>query len=386
MSIMGIYLDYNASSPIDSEVLKIMINVYRNHIGNADSRTHTYGDDARKIVESARKQVAELLKVTPGEVFFTSGATESNNIAIQGLYDHACESGKKHIVTSTIEHKAILETAKEMGRRGFEVDFVDPDVSGRIDPKKIVERIRDDTLLVSIMHVNNETGIIQPIHEIGEELAARDILFHIDATQSCGKLVKELQTAKYSMMSFSAHKLEGPQGIGVLVLRKKNYKLPPVKSIMFGGQQEHGIRPGTVPVALVAGCGKACEIALNSYEENSKKLKNIKELILKLLIESGVSYSLNGDQSNCLDNTINICFHGVSSEALMLSSKQYCSVSNGSACTSNSYAPSYVLSAMGIPTNQIENSVRISWGPKTNIDELTEGMTKLLAVVKSFAS
>ena len=386
MSIMGIYLDYNASSPIDSEVLKIMINVYRNHIGNADSRTHTYGDDARKIVESARKQVAELLKVTPGEVFFTSGATESNNIAIQGLYDHACESGKKHIVTSTIEHKAILETAKEMRRRGFEVDFVDPDVSGSIDPKKIVERIRDDTLLVSIMHVNNETGIIQPIHEIGKELAARDILFHIDATQSCGKLVKELQTAKYSMMSFSAHKLEGPQGIGVLVLRKKNYKLPPVKSIMFGGQQEHGIRPGTVPVALVAGCGKACEIALNSYEENSKKLKNIKELILKLLIESGVSYSLNGDQSNCLDNTINICFHGVSSEALMLSSKQYCSVSNGSACTSNSYAPSYVLSAMGIPTNQIENSIRISWGPKTNIDELTEGMTKLLAVVKSFTS
>lgn len=382
---MNIYLDYNASAPIDSEVLKTMINIYRNHIGNADSRTHTYGDSAREIVESARKQVAELLKVTPGEVFFTSGATESNNIAIQGLFDYACESGKKHIVTSTIEHKAVLETVKEMERRGFEVDFVDPDSSGRINPKKVFERIKDNTLLVSIMHVNNETGIIQPIHEIGKELAARKIFFHIDATQSCGKLVKELQTAQYSMLSFSAHKLEGPQGIGALVLRKKNYKLPPVKSIMFGGQQEHGIRPGTVPVALVAGCGKACEISLNSYEENLKKLKNIKELILKLLIESGVSYSLNGDQSNCLDNTINICFHGVSSEALMLSSKQYCSVSNGSACTSSNYAPSYVLSAMGIPTNQIESSIRISWGPKTNIDELTEGMTRLLAVVKSLA-
>lgn len=385
MSIMGIYLDYNASAPIDSEVLKTMINIYRNHIGNADSRTHPYGDSAREIVESARKQVAELLNVTPGEVFFTSGATESNNIAIQGLFNYACESGKKHIVTSTIEHKAILETVKEMERRGLEVDFVDPDTSGRIDPEKVFQRIQENTLLVSIMHVNNETGIIQPIHEIGEELATRNILFHIDATQSCGKLVKELQTAKYSMLSFSAHKLEGPQGIGVLVLRKKNYKLPPVKSIMFGGQQEHGIRPGTVPVALVAGCGKACEIALNSYEENSKKLKNIKELILKLLIESGVSYSLNGDQSNCLDNTINICFHGVSSEALMLSSKQYCSVSNGSACTSSNYAPSYVLSAMGIPINQIESSIRVSWGPKTNIDKLTEGMTQLLAIVKSLA-
>lgn len=382
---MGIYLDYNASAPIDSEVLKTMINIYRNHIGNADSRTHPYGDSAREIVESARKQVAELLNVTPGEVFFTSGATESNNIAIQGLFNYACESGKKHIVTSTIEHKAILETVKEMERRGLEVDFVDPDTSGRIDPEKVFQRIQENTLLVSIMHVNNETGIIQPIHEIGEELATRNILFHIDATQSCGKLVKELQTAKYSMLSFSAHKLEGPQGIGVLVLRKKNYKLPPVKSIMFGGQQEHGIRPGTVPVALVAGCGKACEIALNSYEENSKKLKNIKELILKLLIESGVSYSLNGDQSNCLDNTINICFHGVSSEALMLSSKQYCSVSNGSACTSSNYAPSYVLSAMGIPINQIESSIRVSWGPKTNIDKLTEGMTQLLAIVKSLA-
>ena len=383
MSTMGIYLDYNASAPIDSDVLETMINVYKNHIGNADSRTHTYGDTAREIVESSRKQVAELLNIAPGEVFFTSGATESNNIAIQGLFDYACESGKKHIVTSTIEHKAILETVKEMGRRGFKVDFVDPDASGRVDPKKIFERVQDNTLLVSIMHVNNETGIIQPVHEIGEELASSNILFHVDATQSCGKLVKELQALKYSMLSFSAHKLEGPQGIGVLVLRKKNYKLPPVKSIMFGGQQEHGIRPGTVPVALVAGCGKACELALNSYEENLKKLKKIKELILKLLAESGVSYSLNGNQSNCLDNTINICFHGVSSEALMLSSKQYCSVSNGSACTSSNYSPSYVLSAMGIPLNQIENSIRISWGPKTNIDELTEGMIRLLAVVKS---
>ena len=385
MSIMSIYLDYNASAPIDSEVLKTMMDVYRNHIGNADSRTHTYGDGAREIVEAARKRVAELLKVTPGEVFFTSGATESNNIAIQGLYDYACKSGKNHIVTSTIEHKAILETVKEMGRRGFEVDLVDPDASGRIDPRKIFEIVRDNTLLVSVMHVNNETGVIQPIHEIGEELASRNILFHVDATQSCGKLVKELQTLKYSMLSFSAHKMEGPQGIGVLVLRKKSYKLPPVKPIMFGGQQEHGIRPGTVPVALVAGCGKACEIALNSHEENLKKLKSIKELILKLLIESGVSYSLNGDQSNCLDNTINICFHGVSSEALMLSSKQYCSVSNGSACTSSDYSPSYVLSAMGVPQNQIESSIRISWGPKTNIDELTEGMVGLLTVVKSLA-
>ena len=382
---MSVYLDYNASAPISPEVLETMIDVYQNHFGNADSRTHLFGDGARSIVEHARKQVAKLLNRSSGEIFFTSGATESNNIAILGLEDYAHKSGKKHIITTAIEHKAILETAKEMERRGFEVDFVKPDLSGRIAPEKILEKIKKDTFLVSMMHVNNETGIIQPIKEIGEELEKRKIFFHVDATQSCGKLVKELQTVPYTMLSFSAHKLYGPQGIGVLVLRKINYKLPPVKQIMFGGQQEHGIRPGTVPVALVAGCGEACELALRFYEKNSAQLKERKNVVLHLLDASGVSYSLNGEQSYCMDNTINVCFHGVSSEALMLSTKEYCSLSNGSACTSHSYLPSYVLLAMGIPVEQIEHSVRISWGPETDIAELRFGVTKLLEAVKALA-
>jgi len=379
---MSIYLDYNASAPIEPRVLDCMIDIYKNVVGNADSRTHDFGDHARNTVEIARKQVASLLGVTTSEVFFTSGATESNNIAIQGLADYAKESGKNHIITSSMEHKAVLETVKMMGKRGFEVEFVDPEPSGRVDAAKILERVKDTTLLVSLMHANNETGMIQPVSELGEELEKRNVLFHVDATQSCGKLVDEIRGMKYSMLSFSAHKLRGPQGVGVLVLRKKGYKLPPVKPIMYGGQQERGIRPGTIPVALVGGCGKACEIAEQEYRENIEKLAAVKKKLLELLEKSGLSYSFNGDQNFCLDNTVNLCLPGVSSEALMISTKQYCSVSNGSACTSKSYDPSYVLTAMKVPEDLIENSIRVSWGPETDLAEFETEFSKLLEAAK----
>ena len=379
---MSIYLDYNASAPIDSDVLDVMINVYKNCIGNADSRTHEFGDKARNFVETARKQVASLLEISPSEVFFTSGATESNNIAIQGLESYAVESGKNHIITSSIEHKAVLETVKAMEQREFEIDIVDPEPSGRIDHQKILDKIKTSTLLVSIMHVNNETGMIQPVFELGKELEARNVLFHVDATQSCGKLVDELRLLKYNMLSFSAHKLRGPQGVGVLVLRKRNYKLPPVRAIMYGGQQEHGIRPGTIPVALVAGLGKACELAATDYKKNAEKCYAIRNCLLQLLKKSGASYQVNGDLQYCIPNTLNICFDGVSSEALMLATKQYCGISNGSACNSRSYTPSYVLTAMGLPEEQIENSIRISWGADTDSNKLQEEFEKLLAYVQ----
>ena len=378
-------MDYNASAPIEPRVLECMIDIYQNYIGNADSRTHDYGDQARNIVENARKQVASLLGITSSEVFFTSGATESNNIAIQGLEAYAKESGRNHIITSSIEHKAVLETVKAMQHRGFEVDIVDPESSGRVDAKKILEKVKDNTLLVSLMHVNNETGIIQPVQELGTALEERNVFFHVDATQSCGKLVDELRSLKYTMLSFSAHKLRGPQGIGVLVLRKKNYKYPPAKAIMYGGQQEHGIRPGTIPVALVGGCGKACQIAELEYQSNEKKLRSIKKKLLELLDKSGITYSCNGDQNYCLDNTLNLCLHGVSSEALMISTKRYCSLSNGSACTSKSYSPSYVLMAMNIPVENIENSIRISWGPETDLEQFQIEFTNLLNVAKRLA-
>lgn len=382
---MSIYLDYNASAPIAPAVLQVMVDVYQNRSGNADSRTHSYGDEARAVVETARKQVASLLGISPSEVFFTSGATESSNIAIQGLAEYARRSGKRHIITSSIEHKAVLETVRAMERQGFDVDFVAPEPSGRVDAAKIVDKLRDTTLLVSLMHVNNETGIIQPVEELGAELAARDVLFHVDATQSCGKLVDELRALAYHMLSFSAHKLRGPQGIGVLVLRKKGYRRPPVKAIMYGGQQERGLRPGTIPVALAAGCGAACALAEAHYAEDAVRLKEVKERAMELLDASELSYAVNGDPAHCLPNTLNVCLHGVSSEALMIATKQYCAVSNGSACTSTDYTPSYVLAAMGLSAERIASSIRISWGADTDRERFREEFAKLLTVAREFA-
>lgn len=379
---MSIYLDYNASAPIAPAVLQVMVDVYQNRSGNADSRTHSYGDEARAVVETARKQVASLLGISPSEVFFTSGATESSNIAIQGLAEYARRSGKRHIITSSIEHKAVLETVRAMERQGFDVDFVAPEPSGRVDAAKIVDKLRDTTLLVSLMHVNNETGMIQPVEELGAELAARDVLFHVDATQSCGKLVDELRTLAYHMLSFSAHKLRGPQGIGVLVLRKKGYRRLPVKAIMYGGQQERGLRPGTIPVALAAGCGAACALAEAHYAEDAVCLKEMKERAMELLDASELSYAVNGDPAHCLPNTLNVCLHGVSSEALMIATKQYCAVSNGSACTSTDYTPSYVLAAMGLSAERIASSIRISWGADTDRERFSEEFAKLLTVAR----
>ena len=293
---MSIYLDYNATTPINDAVLSKMIDVYRHHYGNADSRTHDYGDDCRKIVEEARAQLADLLAIDKTEIFFTSGSTESSNIALQGLREYANKTGKKHIVTTSIEHKAVLETVKALEKEGFDVDYVSPEPSGRVSAEAVLACLREDTLVVSVMHVNNETGIIQPVAEIGNALYEKDVLFHVDATQSCGKLVDELRDLQYDMMSISAHKMEGPQGVGALILRRKKYRLPPVKPIMYGGPQEHGISPGTTPVALVAGFGKACEMATQTYKTEMQRCKSLKEVLLKQLNTSDLEIHINGDQ------------------------------------------------------------------------------------------
>lgn len=379
---MSTYLDYNASSPIDERVIDCMFDIYRNHIGNADSRTHDFGDNARGFVEDARKSVADLLAVPSEDVFFTSGATESNNIVIQGLKDYGEKTGTSHIITTSIEHKAVLETVKHMQKIGFKVDFVSPNHSGRISADEVLSLVTDDTLLVSVMHVNNETGIIQPVDIIGEELEKKDVLFHIDATQSCGKLVDEIKSLKYDMLSFSSHKMYGPQGIGALVLRRKNYKLPPVKPIMYGGQQEHGISPGTIPVALVGGFGKACELAEQEYKNDEQHNRKIRDMLIGMLNESGLKYQVNGDIDCSIASTLNIRMEGVSSEALMLSTKTYCGVSNGSACTSSIYAPSYVLVAMGLSDEEIDQSIRLSWGRNTAMDSLRSDFESLLEVAK----
>lgn len=379
---MSIYLDYNASSPIDERVLNVMVDVYKSNFGNADSRTHDFGENARRVIENARQAVADLLGVKKDEIFFTSGATESDNISVLGLLDYAEKTKKKHIVTTAIEHKAILEPLDYLAKKGFEITYIKPDISGRISSDELLSNVRSDTLMVSVMHVNNETGIIQPIKQIGEELFEKDTLFHIDAAQSCGKLVEELRGLKYDMLSASAHKMYGPQGVGVLVLRKKRYKLPPVKPILFGGGQEHGIRPGTLPTALIAGFGEACRIACSEYLSNNEEYKKIKKIILSLLDRYGVEYEINGDQNYCVTNTINISFDGVNSEALMLSSKQYCGISNGSACNSSSYNPSYVLTAMGLGTQRIQSAVRISWGKNSDVENDFYNLIKVIQSLK----
>lgn len=381
---MGIYLDYNASAPIDARVLDVMVDVYQNHFGNADSRTHDFGDKVRSITETARGQVASLLGVRNDEVFFTSGATESNNIAILGLQHYGELANRKHIITSSIEHKAVLGAADHLAKNGFEVDYVDPEENGCIDYHKIISMIRPETLLVSIMHVNNETGIIQPVKEIGDFLHSTNTFFHIDATQSCGKLVEEIRQLHYDLMSISAHKMHGPQGVGALIMRKRRYKLPPVSPIMFGGGQEHGVRPGTLPTALIAGFGKACVLAADEEANHNEKCKRIKEILIETLEGSNVKYLINGDQNLCVSNTLNVSFIGVSSEALMLATKQYCGVSNGSACTSNSYSHSHVLSAMHLSDDRIESAVRISWGADVDPSEAKSAFVQLLETVKQF--
>lgn len=380
---MAIYLDYNASAPINEFVIEKMMDVYKNHIGNADSRTHDFGADTNKIVTEARQNVAELLGVKRDEVFFTSGSTESNNIAIQGLKDYARKSNKNHIITSTIEHKSVLATVQAMEKDGFKVDYVKPEENGRVSVKKILDLVKDDTLLVSIMHVNNETGVIQPVDEIGDKLDKRGVLFHIDATQSAGKLIEEVRSLKYDMLSLSAHKLQGPQGIGALILKKKKYRLPPVKNIMYGGDQEHGLRPGTTPVALVAGLGEACKQAMNHYDDHEERTKRIKQVIIKLLDDSKLDYHVNGDQNHCITSTINLTLNGVSSEALMLATKSIAGLSNGSACTSHEYKPSYVLSSMGLNDSQINNSIRVSWGYDVDINKIEEAFSQVLEVAKT---
>ena len=377
---MGVYLDYNSSTPIDERVLDKMIDIYRNHFGNADSRTHQFGSSAKNIVENARKQLGSLLNIPSELIYFTSGSTESNNMAILGLESYGHETGKHHIITTAIEHKSILKPCEHLEECGFEVEYVRPHEDGRIHVEDVLNRVRPDTLLVSVMHVNNETGTIQPVYEIGEALAGKEVYFHIDASQSCGKLVEELRVQKYDLLSISAHKMYGPQGVGALVIKNKNGKKSALKAIMYGGGQEREMRPGTLPVALIGGIGEAASFLQDEYQNNRKKYEANRKMILEVLENSGIKYQINGDLTLGIDNTLNISFTDFSSEALMLTLQEraLAGISNGSACTSQSYAPSYVLQAMGLDNQRIACAVRLSWGREAIQRELISQITKIV--------
>lgn len=358
---MPLYLDFNATSPVDPRVLDTMVRTYREEYGNAGSRTHRFGQRANQTVEQARRQVASMLGVEQTEVIYTSGATESNNLAVLGLARWGARNKRTHIVSTTIEHKAVLEPLQYLASKGFDVELVPVNVSGRVDPDQLIGRVRPDTLLVSVMHANNETGVIQPVQVIGEALAQTETYFHVDAAQTCGKLVTEVASMKYDLLSVSSHKMYGPQGVGAVVVRRRGYQRPPIQPIMYGGGQEGGLRPGTLPVALIAGMGKAAEIAATEFAVRNTHNAEIKQTVLGQLEQ--VKFVMNGDAENQLAHCINVSFPGVDSEALMFAVQDEIAISNGSACTSAEYHHSYVLTAMGLPSDRSESAVRISWGP-----------------------
>lgn len=377
---MGVYLDYNASTPIDDRVLKKMVDIYQNYYGNADSRTHHFGSKAKNIVEEARMKIARLLGVPEEFVFFTSGSTESNNLAVLGLKEYGETSGRRHIVTTAIEHKSVLEPCKYLERLGFEVEYVLPHENGSVSVDEILKRVRPDTLLVSVMHVNNETGTIQPVLELGDALVNQEVYFHVDASQSCGKLVEELKKLPCDLLSVSAHKMYGPQGVGVLVIKNKNGKKSELKPILFGGGQERGMRPGTLPIALIGGMGEAAALLEKEYRDNQKQYKKTRDMILDVLKKSGVRYQINGDLQLSTNTTLNISFDDYDSEALMLAleSENVAGISNGSACTSHSYEPSYVLRSMGLDEKRVANAVRISWGREAVKRDTIAAITEII--------
>lgn len=374
---MSLYLDYNASAPILPEVLDIMFDAYKNVPGNADSRTHIFGTNAQKLVQNSRNTIAEVLGVDQSEIIFTSGSTESNNTVILGIEEYAEKTEKKHIITTAIEHKAILEPLKYLETKGFKVDYVKPNETGRIDADYLLSLVDDQTCLVSVMFVNSETGIIQPVDVIGSVLKDTEVIFHVDATQALGKLNNEIRALDYNLMSIASHKIGGPQGIGALIYKRtKDYKRPPIKQLMYGGSQERGFRPGTTPVALVAGFAKAVELCEKNLKANHDNCQRIKDSFFKAL--EGIDYDINGNPQYCLPSTINISIHGLDAEAAFLCLGDDYSFSNGSACNSSSHSLSYVLEAMGLDETRKSEAIRLSWSGETPID-----FSSFVSIVKS---
>lgn len=357
--MLPIYMDCNATTPVDPRVKDLMLQYLTEDFGNAGSRTHEFGARAKSAVQRAREQVAAVVDAEPHEVIFTSGATESNNLALLGLAQFGNEAGKRHVVSSQIEHKAILEPLEQLRTRGFDVTLLKPTTGGWVEPQSVSSAIRSDTLMVSIMHVNNETGVIQPIGEVADLLSEHEVFLHVDAAQGFGKEIRTLRNKRIDLISISGHKVFGPKGVGALVIRKRGFKRPPVSPLMYGGGQERGIRPGTLPVHLIVGLGLAAELAVRECEERATKCASLKRELLAAF--ASLTAMPNGDQARTLPHTINLSIRGLDSEAVMLALKDLVAISNGSACTSQTYEPSHVLRAMGLPQERILGALRFSW-------------------------
>ncbi|MGL4456231.1 MAG: IscS subfamily cysteine desulfurase [Plesiomonas sp.] len=364
---LPIYLDYSATCPMDPRVAEKMMQFMTmdGTFGNPASRSHRFGWQAEEAVDIARNQIAELVNADPREIVFTSGATEADNLAIKGVANFYGKKGK-HIITCKTEHKAVLDTCRQMEREGFEVTYLDPEPSGLVDLDKLAAAMRDDTILVSIMHVNNEIGVIQDIAAIGEMCRSRGILFHVDATQSVGKIPVDLSTLKVDLMAFSAHKVYGPKGIGALYVRRK----PRVRleAQMHGGGHERGMRSGTLPVHQIVGMGEAYRIAKEEMDVEMARIRTLRDRLLNGLKDMEAVY-VNGSLEQRMAGNLNISFAYVEGESLIMALKDL-AVSSGSACTSASLEPSYVLRALGLNDELAHSSIRFSIGRYTTEEQV----------------
>jgi cysteine desulfurase len=356
---MATYLDCNATTPLEPPVGEAVLRHMCEEFGNAGSRTHEFGTRAKQAVRKAREQTAAVVAAKPDEVVFTSGATESNNLAILGLAAHGVDSGRKHIVSTQIEHKAVLEPVERLSGEGFDVDLVAPGHGGWVDPTRVLDLLRPDTLLVSVMLVNNETGVCQPIGEIAEGLTDHPAFLHTDAAQGFGKNLATLKNQRIDLISVSGHKAYAPKGVGALIARRRGYNRIPLRPLMVGGGQERGLRPGTLPVHLIAGLGVAAEIASRDADERATTCRRFRDTLWEHL--APLEPVINGDEDRCLPHTLNISIPGVDAEAAIVVLKDLVAISNGSACTSHEHKPSHVLEAMGCSPERIRQALRFSW-------------------------
>lgn len=362
--MLAAYLDNNATTPLDPQVATVVSRFLLEDYGNAGSRTHAFGATAAKAVEDARASVAAVVAARPDEVIFTSGATEANNLALLGLGDAAEATGKRHIVTTSVEHKAVLEPLEYLVKRqGFEVTALPVDERGWPAPDDLATALRPDTLLVSTMHVNNETGVELPLQAYAEVLASHPAWWHVDAAQGFGKRLDALRLGRIDLISVSGHKIFGPKGVGALVARRRGYERPPLRPLMLGGGQERGLRPGTLPVALIAGLGEAARLAVSDQGPRLARCRAIRDDLLTSFSE--LEYWANGDQDRVVPHVINISVSGVDAEAAIVGIRDLVAISNGSACTSSSYEPSHVLTAMRLERERVDGALRISWSHMT---------------------
>lgn len=374
---LPIYMDYNATTPVDERVLAAMIPFFTTHFGNAASNNHEYGWYAAESVKIAREQVASLIHAEPGEIIFTSGATEAVNLAIKGVYESYASKGN-HIITCTTEHKAVLDTCTYLEKKGAHITYISVSNEGYIDLNEIEKVITSSTILISFMYANNETGIIHPIAEIGKLARKHSILFFSDATQAIGKIPVDVLNDGIDIMALSAHKIYGPKGTGALYVRRKNPRVNLTAQI-HGGGHEKKLRSGTLNVPGIVGLGKACEILTNEMNDETTRIKTLRDKLESALLQHKGIF-INGGKNNRLPNITSLCFRGADTNALHAALAKKIAFSTGSACTSAEPLPSHVLKAIGLCDEDAKNSVRLSIGRFTTEEDITFASNEILRI------